>query len=38
LRDAEKMVRRVHAGEFASDWLALTDEYRTLIRQTIPQR
>jgi hypothetical protein len=36
LEDAEEMVKRVHAGEHGSDWLQLTDEYRKLIRETIP--
>jgi uncharacterized protein YndB with AHSA1/START domain len=37
LRDAEEMVRRVHAGEYDKGWVALTDEYRKLIRETIPR-
>ena len=37
LQDAEDMVRRVHAGEHSDDWLALTDEFRKLIRDSIPR-
>ncbi len=37
LRDAEEMVRRVHAGEPDKDWSALTDEYRKLISESIPR-
>jgi uncharacterized protein YndB with AHSA1/START domain len=36
LQDAEEMVRRVHAGESDKNWLALTDEYRKLISESIP--
>ena len=37
LQDAEEMVRRVRAGESDEHWLALTGEYRQLIRESIPR-
>jgi hypothetical protein len=37
LRDAEEMVRRVRAGHHGNEWLALTDEYRRLISESIPR-